>query len=304
VRHENDLLFHLRMLTDSVRMEAYCRAIETTVRPGDVVVDLGSGTGILGMLAARAGASRVFCVEQNAYMVERARRIVRDNGLEDVVTFLNTRIEDLAVFAEPVDVIISETMGPAGIDEGIFSLFSHALSLLPKRPRCIPYELTVLAAPLQVPEVADRRAQASRVAGLDFTSLAGELGRIAQILPVMPSMLLCPAGELFRGAPGIDALPEELTMSWDLPEPVSVEGVGVWFTSRLAEDVTLANPPEGPDTHWNQLVLPILPATGPIRGRLHFSLWPRFEATAPRWKWRLSWEGGTYTGDPAELDTP
>jgi len=302
--HEHKLLFHLRMLTDSVRMEAYSRAIESTVRPGDVVVDLGSGSGILGLLAARAGASRVFCVEKDEYMVQRARRIVHDNGFDGIVEFLNTQIEDLKCFPLPVDVIVSETMGPAGIDEGIFQLFSHCVGLLGSRPRCIPDELTVLAAPMQVHELAERRAQASRVVGLDFSSLAVDIGSIAQILPVMPSMLVGPVGKLFHGAPGRDTLPEELTVTWDLPELSPVDAVGVWFSTRLTEDVALANPPEGPDTHWNQLVLPILPGTGPIRGAVQFTLWPRFVSIAPRWKWRLTWDGGEYTGDPADLDAP
>ena len=304
MRHESDLLFHLRMLTDSVRMEAYCNAIAQSVRPGDVVVDLGSGTGILGLLAARAGAARVYCVEQNAYMVERARRIARDNGLDGTVVFLNTRIEDLTGFPEPIDVFVSETMGPAGIDEGIFQLFSHCATLQARQPRWIPDRLTVVAAPINYLDLAQRQHQAARLMGLDFTSISDELGRIAHILPVMPDMLAAPEQTLFCGVPGHDPLPEVLTLTWDLVYPVSFDAVGIWFSARLCEGVELGNPPEGPDTHWSQLVLPVLPAVGPITGPVHLEVWPRFEATTPRWKWRLTWEGGTYTGDPAELDPP
>ena len=55
---------HRQFLEDAVRLDAFSRAIAEVVRPGHVVVDLGSGTGVLGLLACRAGASRVYSVDQ------------------------------------------------------------------------------------------------------------------------------------------------------------------------------------------------------------------------------------------------
>jgi hypothetical protein len=314
--HENDLLFHLRMLSDEVRMRAYRTAIEATVRPGDVVADLGSGSGVLGLLCARAGAARVFCVEKNACMVERARRIAADNGLSDRLEFLTSPIEELTAFPAPVDVLVSETMGPAGIDEGMFRLFSHCVSILPRRPRCIPAAIRVLAAPIHFPALGLRARLTARVEGLDFTSLADGIGHIPQVLPVTPEMLVSPERELFRGAPGFDLLPEELTARWDLPPAVDCNAVGIWFRADLVvgvtpvvggtpgDGVTLANGPEGPDTHWNQLVLPLLPALEPADGPLVLRVWPRFAGVAPRWKWQVTWGDRTYEGDPDTLGAP
>ena len=55
------------MLSDQVRLDAYRRAIEETVQPGDVVVDAGSGTGILALYAAKAGARKVYAIEQSDF---------------------------------------------------------------------------------------------------------------------------------------------------------------------------------------------------------------------------------------------
>ena len=71
---------HEEMLSDTVRIDAYHRAVHRNVGPGDVVVDLGSGTGILAFLAVRAGASKVYAVEHSD-VIELAREIARHNAI-------------------------------------------------------------------------------------------------------------------------------------------------------------------------------------------------------------------------------
>ena len=61
--HDASLAYHANLLSDVVRMDAYDRALRALVKPGDVVLDVGAGTGVLAMLAARAGAKRVHAVE-------------------------------------------------------------------------------------------------------------------------------------------------------------------------------------------------------------------------------------------------
>src|SRR5215218_7496786 len=70
---------HRQYLDDRVRLAAFEAAIAEAVRPGDVVVDLACGTGILGMLACRAGAGRVYAIEDQG-TIELARALYRANG--------------------------------------------------------------------------------------------------------------------------------------------------------------------------------------------------------------------------------
>ena len=78
---------HQLLLSDGRRLRAARRALRETVRPGSVVVDLGAGTGILGFLALRAGAGRVYAIERHP-ILRLARAVAADNGYGDRVRFV------------------------------------------------------------------------------------------------------------------------------------------------------------------------------------------------------------------------
>ena len=108
---------HRSMIQDRVRTDAFRAAIDTVVRPGDVVLDIGAGTGILSMFAARAGAARVYAVEQTSIAV-LAQELVAANGLSDVIEVIQGDVVEIEP-PEQVDVIVSEWLGGFGIDEGM-----------------------------------------------------------------------------------------------------------------------------------------------------------------------------------------
>ena len=110
---------HEEMLKDKVRTTSYQRAILRCAHAirGKVVLDVGCGTGILSMFCARAGAKKVYGVEMSS-IAETAVEIVKENGLDDIVTIVRGKIEDVELpFEEDgitdkrVHVIVSEWMG-------------------------------------------------------------------------------------------------------------------------------------------------------------------------------------------------
>ncbi len=103
---------HEEMLKDEVRTKAYMNAIEQNKHlfAGKVVLDVGCGTGILSMFAARAGAAKVFAVECSNIVIQ-AREIVKDNGMDDVIEVIQGKMEDIELPVDKVDIIISEWMG-------------------------------------------------------------------------------------------------------------------------------------------------------------------------------------------------
>ena len=115
---------HRQYLDDHARVSAFETALTVVVRPGDVVLDLASGTGILGFLACRAGAARVYAIESESISA-LARLVARDNGLDDRVIVIQ-ELASRATLPEPVDVIVTDLAGRFGFEAGLLEVLGDA----------------------------------------------------------------------------------------------------------------------------------------------------------------------------------
>ncbi|KAG6822162.1 hypothetical protein H0H92_015028, partial [Tricholoma furcatifolium] len=117
---ENDI--HAVMIQDKVRTSTYAHFILTNpaLFRDAVVLDVGCGTGILSLFAARSGAKRVIAVDASD-IAERAARIVKANKFEDIITVVRGKVENITLpdGIEKVDIIISEWMGYALLYESM-----------------------------------------------------------------------------------------------------------------------------------------------------------------------------------------
>lgn len=102
---------HEDMLKDEVRTKSYMNAImrNPELFAGKIVLDVGCGTGILSMFAAKAGAKKVYAVDFSS-IADHAKQIVIDNQLEDTIEVIRGKMEDLELPVKHVDIIISEWM--------------------------------------------------------------------------------------------------------------------------------------------------------------------------------------------------
>jgi SAM-dependent methyltransferase len=138
---------HDVMLADRARTGAYARGIEANVGRGDVVVDLGTGVGVLACLAARQGAEKVYAIDHES--VERARELARANGLSNV-EFQQVHSDEFRP-AEPVDVIIQEQIGTLIFNERMVpNVVSLRERVLRPGGRVLPNRFDIYLEPVQL----------------------------------------------------------------------------------------------------------------------------------------------------------
>ena len=113
--------FHYAMVNDHLRNEFYRQSLAAVVGPDTHVLEIGTGSGLLAMIAAKQGAKHVTAVEANRHMAALARRIIEANGLSDRITVINKlstdlEVEDLHPWGT-ADVLLSEILGTLMLGE-------------------------------------------------------------------------------------------------------------------------------------------------------------------------------------------
>jgi protein arginine N-methyltransferase 7 len=141
--------YHQRMLADRPRNAAFAAGLAAAELAGQSVLDIGSGSGLLAMIAARAGAARVVSCERVPSVAETARRIVAANGLAGkvrVVTGQSTRLS-VEELGGPFDVIVSEILAQDVVLEGVLPALADAhRRLAAPGARFLPLSATIRVA--------------------------------------------------------------------------------------------------------------------------------------------------------------
>jgi SAM-dependent methyltransferase len=262
---------HRRMVGDDVRTGAFRASIGATVRPGDVVLDVGAGTGILSLFAAQAGAARVYGVERAPAAVALARRIVADNGLHDRVQILEAEAETAPV-PEQADVIVAEWCGVFGVDENMLAPVLAARDRwLKPGGRMIPGPVTAWIAPVLDPAGAEATAFQTRAYGLDLSALAPfgpdeavwvPNGVAAEDLQAEPQPLWVTDPATMPAAQA--SHPFAAQLAFELRGPAN--GLAAWFSAEMPGAAELTNGPGAPRTHWGQFLFPIANAAAAAPG--------------------------------------
>lgn len=289
---------HRRYVFDSVRLNQYAAALAKTIQPGAVVVDLGAGTGILGLLALRLGAGKVYAMDSTG-MLEVCRALARAHGFEDRFAFLKGHSRDV-VLPERADVVVCDQLAPFGFEAGLLECFADAKQrMLKPGGQLLPQALGLVLVP-----VASERAYASVVCwerpvrGLNLRPVRGWAANCLAWERLQPEDLL--------GAPQragswdlASSLPAtlELNAAWTVEREGLMHGLAGWFEAALAEGITLTNNPLAAERLDREQAL--LPLDEPLRvaagDRLACQVSIRHEQRLVVWQVRCEHTNGTAT---------
>jgi hypothetical protein len=167
-----DPVEHARMLHDDRRTGDFLAALVAAVRPGDVVLDIGTGSGVLAVAAARAGARCVYAVEASD-IADVSERVFAANGVTETVTLVRGWSRQIEL-PEPADLLVAEIIGNEPLEEEILETTLDARRrLLKPDARLIPHCLTLLARPLRLPDGDARQRAIGRAAVRRWRRLYG-----------------------------------------------------------------------------------------------------------------------------------
>ena len=245
------------MIRDSVRLAAYARAVELAVKPGSVVLDIGTGTGVLALLAARSGAHKVVAVEPSE-LIDVARQTAKANGVADTIEFvqgLSTTLER----DEPADVIVSDL-------RGVLPLYSTALpSIVDARRRLlapggtlIPRVDSLWASPIEsAAEYQDHVASWETIRYELDLSAARPLAANTWWKGDGKAETLAAAERLATlDYHAIESPNVSSSARWTAERDGTLHGFAVWFDTELHAGIGFSNAADAPKTIYGQAFFP------------------------------------------------
>jgi hypothetical protein len=287
---------HVSMLNDHERTAGFLAAIKETVRPGDVVVDVGTGTGILAIAAARAGARRVYAIEASS-IGQVANLMFEANGLAGRITLLegcSTHVE----LPEKADVLIGEIIGNAPLRERVLETFLDARTrFLKPEARFVPEMLSIFGIPIEIPAAdlsthtftPEAAARWREAYGMDFSPLA--------VVAAEPGQsFLARRSEARRWRWLSDPIrlvdidmrchtTAEVLCTASVPATASgvLNGLAIFFELRMSSSACLSTEPSGASehSHWRNPV-EILPEALKIQAGDPIEVTYRYGVPGPR----------------------
>ena len=261
--------YHIPMMTDARRNEAWDAALRRAIRPGAYVLEIGTGAGMLAMMAARAGARVVTC-ERDRLLATLAREVIALNGLGDRITVINKPSQNLQVGSDlerPADLLFCDLFSNTFLDFDPLDTIADATRLLAETAAIMPQAGAIRVALTHRPDFLNPE---------DLRSTAGfNLSPLAPFLPpawlltenaATTSLLSRPADAFrfdFRDPPA--PTPARATLPMEVTRDGVVNGIVQWIRLDLDAQTALEG---APDDDRPYFVLPVfyqLAANIPVR---------------------------------------
>jgi type I protein arginine methyltransferase len=284
---------HRELLLDEVRTNAYRDAIRRVVTADSVVLDIGTGSGILSFFAVEAGARRVFAIEDQ-HSADLAMFLTKHLGFTGRMTVIHDRSTSVEL-PERADVLVTETLGAFGFEERILSSVIDARKrLLRPGATIIPQRIELFVVPVELPVIFDRHISCWQRSpyGFDFSPLAMFASNTIYVANIEKSTFLTsPTRIISCEMATVESADVSGRVQFETARSGILHGFAGWFRATLAEDVVLSN--ELAVTGWGHAFLPLekpqsIDANTPIDLTVEAS-------DGKAWRWRGT--AGAYSFD-------
>jgi protein arginine N-methyltransferase 1 len=259
---------HRIYLGDKHRLAAFMRAVSSVVKSGHTVLDLASGTGIMGLLACRAGARRVYSIEMGG-MVAVGREVARANGYGDRVVFIKGHSLHVDL-PEKVDVVVADQIGSFGFDAGVIEFFADARRrFLKPEGVTIPRRMDLMLAPVEAVDLFDQvEFWNSSPADFDFSSTRA-MAANTDYLVDLSAKSVCGDAVVIASVDLNHAATEPFhgEATAIIRRSGALHGLGGWFSAELAAGISMTNSPLAPERiQRQQIYFPIDRAVQVVEG--------------------------------------
>lgn len=252
-----DILAYGRMISRPVRFHAYREALRRSVKPGCVVLDMGTGPGIMAMLACQFGARKVYAIEPDP-IIQVARQNVAENGLAGRIEFIEGLSTQVSL-PERADVIVSDLNGTLPWYQ------QHFASVIDARRRflapggvMIPEKETVWLGVVESAESYAEHVQAWETGHGFAMQAARELAvNTRQLVHLRPEDLLAPPQcSLVLDFMRVEESDSTAEAAISVHRPGVGHGLLVWFDCALTSDIFFSNAPGYQRSIYGQTFFP------------------------------------------------
>lgn len=283
--------YHRTLIADRVRNDAFRRALERVIVKGRTsLADIGAGTGLLGLIAAKLGAREVLLYEA-AEVAGVAARVLKANRAKacHLMPCHSTEMED----PPRVDVVVSETLGNYALEENIVATLDDARRRhLKDGGTIMPYRITQFVAPVVADRIHaelavwDEVAKDIDLAPAKLMSLNNVYVRTIQADELLEHGRSARAWDVVDLGNGAKSN-RKGAATWKLASSATVYGFAYWWTAELVPGISLSTAPGAPRTHWEQLYFPLVEPIAAKKGEsVHVALRSRSSEAAGT---HLSW---------------
>lgn len=248
--------WHISMMNDGIRNKAFSDGIKLAISKDDLVLELGTGSGLLSMMAVSAGAKEVVTCEESEIIAKSAKEIIEKNGFSKKIKVINKNSKDLLIgsdISRKPDVIISEILSAEFVGEGVFSsIFDANNRLLKTNGKMLPESGDIMVALIGESDEVLREVFVDKIYGYDLSGFNSLVTKKYSLHLNNPPKLLSDAKAFFNFDLYIKKknIANENVFNFKAKGNDKCIGIIQWMKVKIYKDIEYENKPGEISSHW------------------------------------------------------